>query len=308
MKEQIKSVLITGANAGLGKEAARLFAQESSIHTIYLACRNLQKGKQAKAELEQLTGEKKFTLVQMDVASLASVKEAVLNLPESIDALVMNAGGFGDKNASELTEDGVTQIFAVNVLGHAALLDSLIEQDKLNKVAVFVSSEIARGSEALKAPAPSFSSHSVDEFTQIATGDYFSKWDPMQVYGYVKYTGTLWMSHMQKKFPGLRFASVSPGSTSGTNAADNFPLPMKIMFKYIMFPLILPMRGLAHKVDKGAKRYVDVVMNPAYNAGRFYGSQKHTLTGKLVNQGEFFPNFHNQAYQENAYQAVSELI
>lgn len=308
MKEQIKSVLITGANAGLGKEAARQFALESDVEKIYLACRNLEKGQKAMVELEQKTGKKKFELIQMDVAKVKSVQQAVDKLPESVDAVVMNAGGFGDKNAHELTEDGVTQIFAVNVLGHVALVNRLLEQQKLNKVAVYVSSEVARGVKALSAEAPNLKTHSSEELKDIATGKFFEKWDAMKVYGYVKYVGTLWLSSLAEKYPNIRFASVSPGSTSGTNAADNFPFMMRIMFKYVMFPIVLKMKGLVHNTEKGAKRYVDVTLDNTYNSGNFYGSKADTLIGTLVNQGELLESLTNKTYQQNANETVNKLI
>ncbi|GAL22689.1 hypothetical protein JCM19235_4647 [Vibrio maritimus] len=47
----IQSVLITGANAGLGFEAARQLAQKNTITKIYLACRNEDKANQAKQQL-----------------------------------------------------------------------------------------------------------------------------------------------------------------------------------------------------------------------------------------------------------------
>ena len=39
----IQSVMITGANAGLGREAARQLAMRNGIEKIYLACRNQEK-------------------------------------------------------------------------------------------------------------------------------------------------------------------------------------------------------------------------------------------------------------------------
>ena len=45
----------------------------------------------------------------------------------------MNAGGMGGKTPNAKTEDGVTHIFASNVLGHVVLLDELLKEDKLKK-------------------------------------------------------------------------------------------------------------------------------------------------------------------------------
>jgi len=63
----IKTIMITGANSGLGKDAARQFALQDGVEKIYLACRNEQSAKDAKSELEKLTGRKIFEIILVDV-------------------------------------------------------------------------------------------------------------------------------------------------------------------------------------------------------------------------------------------------
>ena len=93
----LKSILITGANAGLGKESARQMALQAGVEKIYLGCRNPEKAKAAKQELELLTGKNIFEIVKIDVSDLDSVKAAVKSLKEPVEGLVMNAGGTGGK-------------------------------------------------------------------------------------------------------------------------------------------------------------------------------------------------------------------
>ena len=69
-----KTVLITGANAGIGKEVARQLASRPEIARIYLACRNRDRATAAKAELEAATGRRIFDIVLMDVADPGSVR------------------------------------------------------------------------------------------------------------------------------------------------------------------------------------------------------------------------------------------
>ena len=69
-----KTVLITGANVGIGKEVARQLASRPEIARIYLACRNRDRATTAKAELEAETGRRIFDIVLMDVANLGSVR------------------------------------------------------------------------------------------------------------------------------------------------------------------------------------------------------------------------------------------
>src|ERR1700760_3886518 len=124
-----KSVLITGANVGIGKEVARQLALRPDFARVYLACRNQDKATAAKADLEAATGRTIFDIVQMDVTDLDSVRAGVDGIDGSIDALVMNAGVIGPRSM-ELTGDGVTVGFATNVLGHVVLLETLLAEDR----------------------------------------------------------------------------------------------------------------------------------------------------------------------------------
>ena len=71
-----KTVLITGANAGIGKDVARQLALRPEMARIYLACRNKDRATTAKAELEAKTGRRIFDIILMDVADLGSVRAA----------------------------------------------------------------------------------------------------------------------------------------------------------------------------------------------------------------------------------------
>jgi len=169
----LKSILITGANAGLGKESARQMAMQTGIEKIYLGCRNEEKARIAKQELEQVTGKKIFEIIKIDVSDLDSVRAAVKSLKEPVEGLVMNAGGTGGKKFLEKTKDGVTQIFAVNLLGHAALTNELLKAKKLTKVALYAGSEAARGVKEMGMKRPVLKTSSVDEFSSICEGVLF---------------------------------------------------------------------------------------------------------------------------------------
>ncbi len=189
-----KTVLITGANVGIGKEIARQLATRSEVARIYLACRNQDRAATAKAELESQTGRRIFDVVLMDVSDPRSVRAGLTGINGSIDALVMNAGGMGGKTPMALTADGATYMFAQNVLGHVVLLETLVAEDRLGEVAVFAGSEAARGIPKMGFKRPSFASNSADELASVIDGSYFAdrKPDVNLAYGQAKLIGILW--------------------------------------------------------------------------------------------------------------------
>lgn len=304
-----KSILITGANVGLGKESARQLAMIKGTEKIYLACRNMDKAQEAKKSLEKSTGKNIFEIVIMDVSNPKSVRSAVAGLKEPIDALIMNAGGMGGKSPMDVTSNGVTSLFAANVLGHVVLLDELLKEKKLSKVALYAGSEGARGVEDMGMNRPDLKTSSEDEFAAVIDGTFFDeKTDPMEAYGYIKYVAALWMSSEARKNPNLRLITMSPGFTSGTAVMNDLPFGKRLMFKYIMLPIVAPLKGLVHKLEKGAKRFVDGVSNDTYKSGIFYASKAKRLTGQVIDQSTIFADLNNSSYQNNANSAIHRFI
>lgn len=301
--------MITGANVGLGKETARQLALIKETEKIYLACRNINKAETAKKDLEKSTGRKIFEIIIMDVSKPDSVRSAVAGLKENIDALVMNAGGMGGTDPMKVTSLGVTALYAANILGHVVLFDELIKANKLNKVALYAGSEGARGVEEMGMNQPSLKTSSEDEFATVIDGTFFDeKTDPMEAYGYIKYMAALWMSSESRKNPNLRLITVSPGFTSGTAVMNDLPLGKKLMFKYIMLPIVAPLKGMVHKVEKGAKRFVDGISDENYKSGVFYASKANKLTGPIVDQSSIFQDLNNSSFQDNANAAIHRFI
>jgi NAD(P)-dependent dehydrogenase (short-subunit alcohol dehydrogenase family) len=300
-----ETVLITGANAGIGKDVARQLALRPEMARIYLACRNQDRATAAKAELEAATGRSIFDIILMDVSDLSSVRAGLAAINGPLDALVMNAGGVGGKAPMDLTADGVTYMFASNVLGHAALLEGLLTEDRLGDVAVFAGSESARGVPKLRMKRPSFVSTSADELATVIDGSYFAhrKTDRNLAYGQVKYIGALWMAYQARQHPDRRFITVSPGNTSGTEGPNDLGLPLRLAARYVM-----PYLGISHKLDMGAKRLVDGVTDPTLSSGVFYASAANKLTGPLVDQADIFPDLANPSFQDHANEAIHRFI
>jgi NAD(P)-dependent dehydrogenase (short-subunit alcohol dehydrogenase family) len=299
-----KTALVTGANVGIGKDVARQLALRPEIARIYLACRNQDRAIAAKAELEAVTGRDIFDIILMDVADLGSVRAGLAGINGSVDALVMNAGVIGPQSM-DLTADGVATVFATNVLGHVVLLEGLLAEGRLGEVAVLAGSEAARGLPILRMKRPSFVSTSADELATVIDGSYFAsgKGDFNLAFGQAKYIGALWMAYLARQYPDLRFITVSPGATTGTQASSGVALPVRIAAKYVM-----PALGISHKLEVGAKRLVDGVTDPTLSSGVFYASAANKLKGPLVNQADIFPDLANPSFQDHANEAIHRFI
>ncbi|MBO9449849.1 SDR family NAD(P)-dependent oxidoreductase [Tropicibacter sp. R16_0] len=303
----IQSVLITGANAGLGREAARQLAMQKGVAKIYLACRNRTKAEVARAALEHETGRKIFDIVLMDVTDPASVRAAVADLSTPIDAVILNAGGTGGRTPNSLTGAGVTNIFATNVLGHVVLVDALLERQLVTSTVLYAGSEAARGIPKMGMQRPDLSEGSVEEFRSIADGSKFGpEGDPMQTYGYAKLVATLWMGAMARQHPHIRFVTMSPGGTAGTAGFDDLPLVKRIIFKHVG-GVLMPLFGMMHSVEAGAKRYLDGLLNPEFKTGRFYASKAGYPTGPVVDQASIDATLSDTTTQDNANQALRQL-
>src|SRR5271167_298764 len=308
MKQPAKTVLITGANVGLGKDVARQLALRPDFDRIYLGCRNPAKAEQARRDLERVTGRSIFEVVILDLSNLDSVRAAAIDRP--LDAVLLNAGGIGGRTPMALTGDGVTEVFAQNVLGHVVLVQELVSAGALTEVAVLTGSEAARGVPKLRIPRPAFDESSVEEFVSVIDGSFFRerKLIATLAYGQVKYLGALWIAAMARRHPELRFITMSPGNTAGTEALRDQPAPMRIIASRLVLPYVMPALGIGHKLEVGAGRLVDAVTNTSLTSGVFYASAAKTITGPVSDQAEIVPQLRDETIQDHAYAAIGRFV
>lgn len=132
-----KTVVVTGANSGLGYEAARKFAHHGA--SVVLACRSVERGTEAGERIREEAPETPLTVIELDLADLSSVREFAANFVdrfEDLHVLCNNAGVMAIPRNE--TADGFETQFGVNHLGHFALtgllLDHLRETDGETRV------------------------------------------------------------------------------------------------------------------------------------------------------------------------------
>lgn len=113
-----KTVIITGANAGIGRETARDLAHRGA--RVIMACRSLDRGREALQDITSTTGSDKVVLMKCDLASYKSVREfcdQVKQREQRLDVLVLNAGLIAPRDRF-LTEDGHELQLQSNHLGN----------------------------------------------------------------------------------------------------------------------------------------------------------------------------------------------
>lgn len=120
-----RTYVITGANSGIGLEAARTLARADA--RVVMACRNEDKAMRAIEDIRRSTDRGVVEFRQLDLASLASVRSFVSGVESDdlrIDGLMNNAGVFALDQST--TVDGFETHFGVNHLGHFALTGLLL--------------------------------------------------------------------------------------------------------------------------------------------------------------------------------------
>ncbi|XP_070684415.1 retinol dehydrogenase 13 [Pempheris klunzingeri] len=121
-----KTVLITGANTGIGKETALDMAQRGA--RVILACRDMTRARIAADEIRQKSGNGNVVVKKLDLCSLQSVRDLAKDVQENeehLDILINNAGIMMCPKWK--TEDGFEMQFGVNHLGHFLLTNCLLD-------------------------------------------------------------------------------------------------------------------------------------------------------------------------------------
>ena len=121
-----KIVIVTGANSGIGFEAAREFARNGA--QVILASRNLDKAKDALQEIQGELPQAKAEIIRLDLASINSIQNFVKLFKskyDKLDILLNNAGIMMVPYGT--TEDGFEKQFGINHLGHFGLTGLMID-------------------------------------------------------------------------------------------------------------------------------------------------------------------------------------
>lgn len=122
----MRTVLITGANSGIGKSTATALAAKG--YRVVFIARNPEKAAAVKLEIIKITKNEAVDFILADLLSLNQVKKAVEIFKEKyqqLDILINNAGVCLPQR--KLTEDGLEEMFQINHLSHFLLTHLLLD-------------------------------------------------------------------------------------------------------------------------------------------------------------------------------------
>jgi NAD(P)-dependent dehydrogenase (short-subunit alcohol dehydrogenase family) len=120
-----RTALVTGANSGLGFSVAAMLAARGA--TVILACRDIAKARDAASRIGTAAAQAATEIVRLDLASLASVREAAAEVRSrhpGLDLLINNGGVMVPPRSQ--TQDGFELQLGTNHLGHFALTGLLL--------------------------------------------------------------------------------------------------------------------------------------------------------------------------------------
>ena len=206
-------IIVTGGNAGVGKESILQFAKHNP-KKLYLCARSQQKFDTAAAEIREKVPDAKLDFLQLDLASFASVKQAaekVLAENDRLDILMNNAGIMCAPHG--LTTEGYEIHFGTNHMGHALftrlllpLLESTANQPG-SDVRIVIVSSIGHTMASSGIPFEELKSEG-------------SSKHPLRLYGVSKLANNLHARKLARLHPKILTVAAHPGRTDTSLAQD----------------------------------------------------------------------------------------
>jgi NAD(P)-dependent dehydrogenase (short-subunit alcohol dehydrogenase family) len=280
--------VITGANSGIGFEAAAALAGKGG-HVV-LAVRDLAKGEQSAARITNRYPEADLALQELDLASLGSVRAAAEDLKAAypqISLLINNAGVMGTPKAS--TKDGFELQLGTNHLGHFALtgllLDHLmpVEDSRI----VTVSSLGHRARAAI-------------DFDNLQSE---RRYDRFAAYGRSKLANLLFTYELQRRLTANGEATIAVAAHPGSSRTDlgrNSPTWLRISFT-VLGPLIFQSPRM------GALPTLRAATDPTARGGQYYGPDGFAEQRGYPKCVQSSPQSHDEELQQRLW-AVSEEL
>ena len=287
-----RTAVVTGASGGLGLETAEVLAGHGAA--VVLAGRDLGKTERAADRIRPAAGGASVLVVCLDLASLASVREAAGQIRAacpSLDLLINNAGVMAIPR--EVTEDGFERTLATNHLGHFALTGLLLGR--------------MLGTPGSRVVTVSSNGHRMGDgvmhFEDLQLEDGYKPWP---AYYRSKLANLLFTYELQRRLTGAGAATMALAAHPGNARTDLWRHSRldQTLYRPALRPLTFWFAQSAHM---GALATLRAATDPAAAGGEYYGPPgRQQFTGHPV-QVESSAQSHDEADAARLW-AISEEL
>lgn len=282
-----RTAIVTGANAGIGLEAACMLA-ERGAHVV-LACRNPEKGKVALARVLESAKKGSAELMALDLSDLDSVKsfaEAFAAKHTRLDLLILNAGVMIPPFAR--TKQGFEVQFGTNHLGHFALaarLFPIVERTPGARI-VALASGAARGGK-IHFEDPNYDKRGA-----------YGKAGAVTAYCQSKLANMLFVRELDRRIraagSGVRVVAAHPGYTA-TDLQRTMPLSRIMNAVFAMKP------------HDGALPTMRAAVDPSAESGSYWGPARWFETSGPPARAEILPHMKDEAVAKRLWDLSEKL-
>jgi light-dependent protochlorophyllide reductase len=291
----MNTAIVTGANTGLGFECARALAETGDWH-IVVACRSIEKGREAVKRLTAQTRPKEIEAMTLDLASLESVRnfgrDYAAERRPPLRAIVCNAAT-QIVTGRTFTKDGFETTFAVNHLGHFLLVNLMLAQIAPPARIVVVSSGTHDPAQTTGMPAPIYRRARI-----LARPDEDSKPldDPQGTAGRRAYTtsklcNVLFTYELDRRLrvekavgqngPSITVNAFDPGLMPGTGLARDYGRMARFAWRFVL-PVLRPFVPNVNSAARSGCSLASMVTEPRFEhiSGKYFQGARDVPSSK----------------------------
>jgi NAD(P)-dependent dehydrogenase (short-subunit alcohol dehydrogenase family) len=261
-----KTILVTGASDGIGKETAKTLAKLG--HHVIMHGRNPQKTEAAFEEIKKESGNNHIEMYLADFLSLANVKsfaDQIIKNYSHLDVLINNAGAqYTDKR--EITSEGHEKTMVVNVFAPMLLTTLLLK--------------LLGKSKSARVVTVSSASHMFGGRPNLNDIELENKYSMTKAYALSKLYIIWIMQHFveEAKNSGIKnitFNTVHPGSTKTSLGREAIRLWKQKIFYFLWQPMMI-------SINKAAASSIRAAVSPDLEGvtGKYFGPKKEEKPAK----------------------------
>jgi NAD(P)-dependent dehydrogenase (short-subunit alcohol dehydrogenase family) len=299
----MKSIIITGANSGIGYECALQLARLAPKEYIILACRNIKAGSLAAEQIKKETGHTNLSCMELDLASLQSIRNFKTAFSKTrhneISALINNAG-LQNIGETSYTKDGFEITFGTNHLGGFYLTQLLSPYMASGASVTFTASDTHDPLTKTGIEPPVYTSGRELAFPEKTT-------EKTTTIGQRRYSTsklcnvmTAYLYHQKLAPLGIRVNAFDPGMVPGTGLAKNYPAILRFVWNNIM-PVLTHFKKNTNTAVLSGSRLADLAYSKKYADlnGIYFSDAKVTKSST---------DSYNEKFQEDLWNSSLELI